>query len=103
MPRLRVRYSAVERALAAAYGIPGSVRTAGFRGWVTNLQKLGVLGPSARIGRGAALNYTADEWHRLLFALELSEVGISPAVAVAMIEALWDRQIKAIFRLAENS
>ena len=100
---LHITYGAIERALAAAYGIPDSDRETGFRGWVTNLQKLGVLGEAARVGRGAALNYTPDEWHRLLFALELSEVGVTPAVAVALIEVFWERQLKEIFRKAEKT
>jgi hypothetical protein len=96
-------YGAVEKTLAVAYGIPDSVRETGFRGWIGNLQKLGVLGEAARVGRGAALKYGPDELHRFVLAIELSELGLPPATAVALISAYWDTKFKAIFRAAEES
>jgi hypothetical protein len=39
---------------------------------LVNLQKLGALAESARIGRGAHLEYTPDRIHRMVLAVELT-------------------------------
>jgi hypothetical protein len=70
---------------------------------LSNLQKLGVLGEDARVGRGAPLEYTPDMMHRLVLALELCELGISPATAVALIAAHWEQKLKAICAAAERN
>jgi hypothetical protein len=86
----------VERALAVAYDIPQALRPAGFRSMVANLQKLGALGPQARVGRGRTLTYTPLELHRFLLALELSEFGLAPATAVSIIETYWETKLEPI-------
>jgi hypothetical protein len=99
----RSSYGPLEKALAIAYGVPESVRETSLRGWVTNLQKLGLLGKAARVGRGTALVYTPNELHRLICGLELTELGVPPATAVALVDAYWESKIKAIFALAEET
>lgn len=100
---LRVSYSAIERALAAAYGIPDAVREGPFRAAITNLQKLGLFREAARPGRGVPINYTPDEWHRLLVAFEMCEAGVPPATAVGLVKAFFDPKIKRIVTLAEKA
>jgi hypothetical protein len=95
---LQLPYRAIERALARTHGVPDSVREAGFRSMLSNLQKLGILGEDARVGRGAALGYTPDMMHRLVLGLELCELGIPPATAVALITAYWESRLKKICR-----
>jgi hypothetical protein len=96
-------YGPVEKAVAIAYGVPEAARETGLRGWITNLQKLGLLGKAARVGRGTALVYTPNELHRLICGLELNELGVPPAMAVALIDAYWESKIKAIFARAERT
>jgi hypothetical protein len=95
-----VSYGAVERGLAAAFRIPEAVRKTSFRSAFANLQKLGMLGPAARVGRGSPLTYTADEIQRALLALELNEVGIPPATVVNILAAYWEPNIKKIAKQA---
>jgi hypothetical protein len=96
-------YRAIERALAATHGIPEAAREAGFRSMLSNLQKLGALGEAARVGRGAPLEYTPDMTHRLVLTLELCELGVSPATAVALIAAHWEPKLKGICTAAERN
>jgi hypothetical protein len=98
-----ISYGLLEKALAVAYGIPESAREAGFRGWVTNLQKLGLFGAHTRVGRGSTVQYGPDELHRLVVALELSEAGIPPASVVSLINAYWEPKIKDIVMTAERT
>jgi hypothetical protein len=99
---LHISYSAIERALAAAYRIPDGVREGPFRAAITNLQKLGLFREAARPGRGVPIHYTPDEWHRLMVAFEMCEAGVPPTTAVGLIKAFWE-EIKTIVALAEKS
>jgi hypothetical protein len=96
LPKLTFPYGVVERALAIAHGVPEAVRPRGFRSMIANLQKLGVLGAQARVGRGVALSYTPTEFNRLILALEFCELGLPPATAVAIVSDAWDPKLKAI-------
>ncbi len=87
-------------ALVQAYGIPPKAVGA-FRGRLGNLQKLGLHGAKNMPGRGAAPRYGADQYHRLIFACELFEVGIGPATVLALVDALWESRIAPIFKKAE--
>jgi hypothetical protein len=98
-----ISYGAVERAFAATHDISDTVRQAGFRSMLSNLQKLGALGAQARVGRGAALKYGPTELHRLLLTLEFCELGIPPATAVALVETYWESKLNAICRDAERN
>jgi hypothetical protein len=91
-----IPYRMIENALATSYGIDEPVRAAGFRSMIANLQKLGALGADARVGRGAPLDYTPEHLHRLVVALELSELGLPPATAVTLISRYWEPQLKDI-------
>jgi hypothetical protein len=103
LPKLEVSYGPVERALATCSRIPEAVREAGFRSMLNNLQKLGVLGEAARVGRGAPLVYTPIELHRLLVAIELCELGLPPATTAALIANYWESKLKAICSDAERN
>ena len=89
-------YGPVRAALAVAFGVPKEAVDTGLQGAIANMQKLGLLGPSARVGRGVPLIYTPNEMHRLVCGLELSEAGIPPATVVALVAAYWPK-LKAIF------
>src|SRR5262249_27815215 len=102
-PRFQVPYGSVERALAASHGIPEAVREAGFRSMLNNLQKLGVLGEKARVGRGSPLAAAPREAHRLILALELCELGVPPATAVGLVATYWDSKLKEICSDAERN
>jgi hypothetical protein len=103
MPNLQFPYRVVEPALATSYGIPEAARESGFRSMLNNLQKLGVLGEAARVGRGAPLVYTPLELHRLVVAIELCELGVPPATTAALIANYWESHLKAICRDAERN
>jgi hypothetical protein len=100
---LTFAYGTVERALATSYGIPETTRETGFRSMLNNLQKLGVLGEAARVGRGAPLVYTPSELHRFVVAIELCELGVPPATTAALIAAYWESKFAAICREAERN
>ena len=95
-------YGHVEAALVRAYGVPSKALGA-FRGRLGNLQKQGLLGAKNMPGRGAALRYGPDQFHRLIFACELFESGIGPATVLGLVEALWESRIAAIFENAERA
>ena len=60
---------------------------AAFRGRLGNLQRKGLFGAENMPGRGAALVYTPDMFHRLVFCCELFEFGIfSPATVLALVQ-----------------
>ena len=95
-------YSHVEAALVQAYGVPDKAVGA-FRGRLGNMQKLALFGPKNMPGRGAALRYGPDQFHRLIFACELSEFGIGPATVLALVKTLWEGRLAQIFKKAERA
>jgi hypothetical protein len=70
---------------------------------ISNMQKMGVLGPRSRVGRGAKLTYTHIEFNRLILALEFSEFGLPPATAVALVGRYWESKLKAIVSVAQEA
>jgi hypothetical protein len=97
-----IGYSAVEPALVRTYRVRDK-NLGAFRGRLTALQKQGLLG--AAPGKGIALRYkaTPDLLHRLVFACEMLQFGISPAVVLGIVEAQWERRLRKIFRDAEDA
>jgi hypothetical protein len=95
-------YSVVEQALMRTYDIPDKALGA-FRGRLGNLQKQGMFGPTNMPGRGRALIYTSDMQHRLIFACELFEFGVSPAEVLDLVKVAWDRSLRKIFDKAERN
>jgi hypothetical protein len=91
-----------EAALIATYAVPAEALGA-FRGRITNLQKLNLFGPEHRPGRGKALPYGPDQFHRLIFACEVSEMGASPATIVTLVERFWESDLVSIFGEAERA
>lgn len=95
-----IPYNRTEVALVATYGVR-KADLPRFRARVTFLQKGGLLG--VRPGKGKALNYTPDLLHRLVFAMELSEVGVTPAVTLTTVADLWEKSIRKHFEDAEKT
>jgi hypothetical protein len=79
--------------------IGGYARQAAAR--LTFLQKGGVLGVSP--GKGRALAYTPDLIHRLIFSVELAEIGVTPAATLGTIEDLWEKRVRPPFTRAEKA
>ena len=94
-------YGAVEAALVRCYRVPGKALGA-FRGRLGALQKNELFGAKNMPGKGVALRYGPDQFHRLVFACELFEFGISPAVVLSLVKSLWERRLRKIFRDAED-
>jgi hypothetical protein len=95
-------FGAVEKALLQSHRIPDALAGA-FRARITSLQKQGLFGPKHQPGRGVALTYGPDQFHRLIFACELLEFGIGPATILSLVESLWDRRLRRIFEDAEKA
>jgi hypothetical protein len=95
-------YRHVEAALMRAYGVPDKASGA-FRSRLGNLQKQGLLGRHNMPGRGAALRYGPDQFHRLVLACELFEFGASPATILGLIESRWEKTLAPIFKKAERA
>ena len=81
----------VEPALLRTYGVPKK-RYGAFRGRLGDLQKAGLYGRDKMPGKGAVLVYGPDEMHKQVFACEMFEFGLSPAVILALVKADWDRE-----------
>src|SRR5262245_32033666 len=94
-------YAAVEAALVQAYRVPAKAAGA-FRGRLGALQKQGRLGVRNQPGKGVALRYGPDQFHRLVFACEMLEFGVAPSVVLSLVESLWERRLRKIFRDAED-
>jgi hypothetical protein len=95
-------YRHVEAALVQTYGVPGAAIPT-FRSRLGNLQKQGLFGRDNMPGRGgAAMRYGPDQFHRLIFACEMSEVGIGPATVLELVELLWKSKLVTVFREAEH-
>jgi hypothetical protein len=101
---LKFGYSAVEQALAKIYGASeNEVRQTAFRARINSLQRLGVLGEKAKVGKGARLTYTVEQMERWLACMELCELGISPTVAGKLVIAYWAKKFAPIFRAAQGT
>ena len=100
--KFETSHSVVEAALARAYNVPDKAIGA-FRARVGLLQKRGLFGAKNMPGRGKALSYGADQFHRLVFACELVEFGVAPSVVLDLIKARWERRIAEIFQRAEKA
>jgi hypothetical protein len=99
---LKFSYSAVEQALAKIYGATeNEVRQTAFRARINGLQRLGVLGEKAKVGKGTRLTYSVEQMERWLACMELCELGISPTIAAKLVIAYWTKKFAPIFRAAQ--
>src|SRR5262249_49563215 len=89
MTDMPVTYGLVEAALVKTYGVPAKAVGA-FGGRLGNLQKQGLFGKASMPGKGVALRYSKDQIHRLIFACECFEFGLSPSVVLTMVKSLWE-------------
>jgi hypothetical protein len=95
-------YGAVEAALVHTYRIPAKAEGA-FRGRLGALQKQGLFGVRNMPGKGVALRYGPDQFHRLVLACEMLEFGVAPSVVLSLVKSLWERRLRKIFRDAEDA
>jgi hypothetical protein len=95
-------FGVIEAALLRTYSVPRKAQGA-FRGRLGNLQKHGLFGAKNMPGRGKALRYGPDQFHRLVFACELFEFGVAPSVVVDLVDSLWERRLRSIFKKAETA
>ena len=94
--------AATEAALVQTYRIPAKAVGA-FRSRLGALQKAGLFGSKNRPGKGVALRYGPDQFHRLIFVCELFEFGIAPSVVLSLVKSLWERRLRKIFSDAEDA
>ncbi len=98
----QARYAPLEAALVRSYGVPAGAVGA-FRAKLTGLQKQALLGSENMPGKGKALTYGPDQLHRLIFACELFEFGVAPAVVISLVNDLWEQRLRRIFQEAERA
>jgi hypothetical protein len=95
-------YAKVEAAAVRAYGITAD-KVGTFRGRLSALQKANLFGADMRPGKGVPLQYLAREIHKIVFALELTELGLPPAVILRLVNDFWDSRLGLIFGKAEHA
>jgi hypothetical protein len=95
-------FGTVEAALVQTYRIPAKAAKA-FRSRLGALQKRGLFGARNMPGKGVALGYGPDQFHRLVFACEMLEFGVAPSVVLSLVESLWERRLRKIFSTAEDA
>jgi hypothetical protein len=64
-------------------------------------QRGGLLGKQP--GRGTRLEYGADQLHRVVFAFEMTQVGMSPTAVLQVVRDFWDKRLREIFLKAERA
>ena len=99
LPPTEYSFASVEAALVRAYRV-AEADQGRFRARLTFLQKHGLFGTD-RPGKGTRQSYGPDHLHRLVFCLELAELGATPAVQLKLVAELWDRRIRRIFQEAD--
>jgi hypothetical protein len=87
-------YSEVESALAEVFDA-GDAQRGIFRARLQNFRKLGI--PATNPGKGQRLRYALADILQLLLALELTEYGLDPALAVKTIRSDWARRSESGF------
>jgi hypothetical protein len=80
-------YAAVERALAATFGVDERGRIGWFRAKLQHFRRLG-LAPAGP-GRGKVIDYTLDDVDRWLVALEVEFFKIDPTTAISFVRGNW--------------
>jgi hypothetical protein len=94
-------YGTVETALATIFRVKTARQRLTFKARLTHLQKLHVLDLTP--GKGRAAKYRLEDVWRWMFALELAQLGVGPAVAVALIKAYWARALVDFFQHAAKA
>ena len=93
-------YAMVEAALVEMHDIaPDSVPA--LRSRFGAFQRGGLLGKQP--GRGTRLEYGADQLHRVVFAFEMTQVGMSPTAVLQVVRDFWDKRLREIFLKAERA
>jgi hypothetical protein len=98
----RFSFASFVAALIATYGIADADQ-ARFRARLTFLQRGGLFGSEHRPGKGTRLTYTVDQMRRVIFCLELAELGVGPAVQLKIVNEFWESRIRPIFTKAETA
>jgi hypothetical protein len=94
-------YAAVEAALAELYRAKTDSQRRTFRARINHLQRLAVIDLAP--GKGRAAQYELEHIWRWLFCLELAEVGVAPATALALVQRYWKPALAEIFRDAQRA
>ena len=90
-------YAMIEAALVELHGIAPETLRSRFGAF----QRGGLLGKQP--GRGARLQYEADQLHRVVLAFELTQMGVSPTTVLWLIQSHWDKRLRDIFMNAERA
>lgn len=96
-----ISYAVLEMTLVRAYDIAPENLLA-FRSRFGALQRGGLFG-AERPGKGRRLLYRPDQFHRLVFALELSAWGIAPSLILELVREFWESKLRQIFNAAESA
>ena len=87
-------YAMVEAALVEMHDIaPDSVPA--LRSRFGAFQRGGLLGKQP--GRGTRLEYGGDQLHRVVFAFEMTQAGMSPTTVLWLVSEFWDKRLRDIF------
>jgi hypothetical protein len=96
-----MQYATVESAFMALYRIAEGGRF-GLRARLKRLAQLGV--PVAEgSGSGPRRDYTTDDLHQLLFALEAEQLDLGPAVVAQLVKRYWRSHLRAAFQSVERA
>ncbi|SEB86082.1 hypothetical protein SAMN05444161_0025 [Rhizobiales bacterium GAS191] len=102
LPGFSISYAKAESALARMHGLaPGEISA--WRSRYGALQRGGLLGSANRPGKGASLDYQPDVLHRMMFSLELVQLGFVPSAILRLIADHWDGKLRDIFSKAESA
>ena len=86
----RYGYAAVERALAAVFGI-GDDRRGPLKARLKHLNLLGL--PGLKVGKGQRIFYSLEQISQLMIALLIEETGVDPTVAADLVKRTWGMTI----------
>jgi hypothetical protein len=83
-----MNYATLENCLMAMHGID-EIERGRFRARITNLMRMHVLGQHSHPGKGSRRDYGIYEVHKLIFVMELEEVGMLPRLIVRIVNEMW--------------
>jgi hypothetical protein len=93
-------YAMVEAALVETHGI-ATAGVPALRSRFGAFQRGGLLGKQP--GRGGRLQYGPDELHRVVFAFEMTQAGMSPTTVRWLVSEFWGTHLRDIFIKAERA
>ena len=94
-------YRSVEAALAELFRAKTDSQRSTLRARINHLQRLAVIGLAP--GKGRTAQYELEHIWRWVFCLELAEIGIAPATALALVQRYWKPALAEIFCDAQRA